>query len=1034
MTGFNLSALAVRERAVTLFLMIAISLAGAFAFFKLGRAEDPTFTVKAMTVVSVWPGATAAEMQDLVADPLEKRLQELRWYDRSETFTRPGLAFTTLTLRDEIPPADVQDEYYQARKKLGDEARNLPAGVIGPIINDEYSDVSFALYALTSHDMPHRLLALEAEKARQRLLRVQGVKKVEIIGEQPGRLFVEIDHTRLATLGLAPADIVSALVARNQVALIGSVETKGPDIIVRLDSPEIDEDSIGNITIAANGRTFRLADIANVKRGYLDPAEFLIRSQGKPAILLGVVMREGWNGLDLGHALEDEAAAISAEMPLGITLSKVTDQSVNIQSAVSEFMLKFAMALAVVMGVSFLSLGWRVGIIVAAAVPLTLAIVFIVMMATGRDFDRITLGALILSLGLLVDDAIIAIETMLVKMEEGWDRIRASAYAWSHTAAPMLSGTLVTAIGLMPVGFAQSSTGEYAGNIFWIVGIALIASWIVAVVFTPYLGVKLLPEIKVAEGGHHAIYDTPGYRKLRRTIAFTIRRKWLTAGGVALSFILAAAAMGLVRQQFFPSSDRPEMLVEVQMPYGTGIQRTSSVVSEIEAWLSRQSEAEIVTAYIGQGAPRFFLSMSPELPDPAFAKLVVLTPDEAARDALIQRLRVAASDGLGAGARVRATQLTFGPYSPWPVAFRVSGPDGAEVRRIARAVEEVMLQYPDLRQVNTDWGTRTPALRLVLDQDRIAAMGLNSAAVREQIATLINGAIVTELRDGTRKIGVVMRSAGDTRLDPDQIGNFSIVAQNGQRIPLSQVARIATLNEEPVLRRRDRLPTITVSADIAAGLQPPDVSNAVHATLKPVIETLPAGYRIDVGGPVEEAEKANASLAPIFPIMLLLMMIVIVFQVRSLSALAMVLLTAPLGLVGAVPALLMTGKPFGFTAIIGLIGLAGILMRNTLILIGQVHDNEKEGQSLYEAVVEATVQRARPVILTALAAVLAFIPLTFSVFWGAMATTLIGGTIVGTILTLVVLPALCAIWFKIAPPQAATEPSDEADDQLPATA
>src|SRR4051812_22102066 len=671
MSGFNLSALAVRERSVTLFLVVAISIAGVVAFLTLGRAEDPSFTVKQMIVVTAWPGATAKEMEELVAERLEKRMQELRWYDRTETFARPGLAFTTVVLRDSTPPADVPEQFYQARKKLGDEAHQLPPGVIGPMVNDEYSDVTFALYALKAKGEPHRRLVRDAEALRQRLLHVAGVKKVNIIGVQAERIFVEFSYDRLATLGVSPRDIFAALNSRNAITPAGAIEAKGPQVFIRVDGAIDDLQKIRNTPIAAQGRTLKLADIAEVKRGYEDPASLLIRNNGEPTLLLGVVMREGWNGLKLGKALEVEAAAINAQMPLGMSLSKVTDQSVNIRAAVDEFMVKFLVALGVVMLVGFLSMGWRVGIVVAAAVPLTLAAVFIVMAATGKDFDRITLGSLILALGLLVDDAIIAIEMMVVKMEEGYDRIKAAAYAWSHTAAPMLAGTLVTAIGFMPNGFAKSTAGEYTNNMFWIVGIALIASWIVAVVFTPYLGVKLLPNIERLEGGHSAIYNTPHYNRFRQLLGVVIRRKWLVLASVIGAFVVAGSGMALVKQQFFPTSDRPEVLVEVQMPYGTSIEQTSTASSKVESWLKKQPEASIVTAYVGQGAPRFFLALSPELPDPSFAKIVVLTPNEEAREALKLRLRQAVANGLAPEARVRVAQLVFGPYSPFPVAFRV---------------------------------------------------------------------------------------------------------------------------------------------------------------------------------------------------------------------------------------------------------------------------------------------------------------------------------------------------------------------------
>jgi len=1011
--GFNLSALAVRERGITLFLIFLISIAGVVAFFKLGRAEDPAFTVKVMTIVTAWPGATAQEMQDQVAEKIEKRMQELRWYDRTETYTRPGLAFTTLTLLDSTPPSQVQEEFYQARKKANDEISNLPSGVIGPLVNDEYADVTFTLYALKAKNEAQRLLVRDAETIRQQLLHVPGVKKVNIIGEQPERIYIEFSHERLATLGVNPQDVFAALNNQNVLTPAGSIETKGPQVFVRLDGAFDKLQKIRDTPITAQGRTLKLSDIATVKRGYEDPATFIIRNDGEPALLLGVVMREGWNGLDLGKALENEVGSINEDLPLGISLNKVTDQAVNISSSVNEFMIKFFAALLVVMFVSFISMGWRVGLVVAMAVPLTLAIVFVAMLATGKNFDRITLGSLILALGLLVDDAIIAIEMMVVKMEEGFSRIAASAYAWSHTAAPMLSGTLVTAVGFMPNGFARSTAGEYTSNMFWIVGIALIASWIVAVVFTPYLGVKMLPDFKKVEGGHHAIYDTPRYNRFRQILERVIARKWLVAGSVIGLFVLAIGGMTLVKKQFFPISDRPEVLVEVQMPYGTSITQTSATTAKVEAWLSKQNEAKIVTSYIGQGAPRFYLSMGPELPDPSFAKIVIRTDNQEEREALKHRLRQAVSNGLASEAQVRVTQLVFGPYSPYPVAYRVTGPDPEKLRVIAAQVQHVMNASPMMRTVNTDWGTRTPALHFTLQQDRLQAVGLTSASVAQQLQFLLTGIPITSVREDIRTVQVVARSAGDIRLDPAKIGDFTLTGANGQRIPLSQIGKIEVRMEEPVIRRRDRVPTITVRGDIAEGLQPPDVSTAITKQLQSVIKNLPKGYRIVEAGSIEESGKATKAMLPIFPIMLAMTLLIIILQVRSIAAMIMVFLTSPLGLIGVVPTLLLFQQPFGINALVGLIALSGILMRNTLILIGQIQQNKQAGLDPLDAVVEATVQRARPVILTALAAILAFIPLTHSVFWGTLAYTLIGGTLAGTILTLVFLPAMYSIWFKI---------------------
>jgi multidrug efflux pump subunit AcrB len=1010
---FNLSAIAVRERSITVFLIFLIAVAGILSFFQLGRAEDPPFTVKQLTVITAWPGATAQEMQDQVAEPLEKRLQELKWYDRTETYTRPGLAFTMVTLLDRTPPSQVQEEFYQARKKLDDEAIKLPAGVIGPMVNDEFADVTFALFALKAKGEPQRLLVRDAESLRQRLLHVPGVKKVNIIGEQAERIFVSFSHDRLATLGVSPQDIFAALNNQNALTPAGSIETDGPQVFLRLDGAFDKVQKIRDTPLAVQGRTLKLSDVATVERGYEDPATFLVRNNGEEALLLGVVMREGWNGLDLGKALDAETTKINDGMPLGMTLTKVTDQSVNISSAVDEFMVKFFVALLVVMLVCFLSMGWHVGIVVAAAVPLTLAVVFVVMAATGKNFDRITLGSLILALGLLVDDAIIAIEMMVVKMEEGYDRIKASAYAWSHTAAPMLSGTLVTAIGFLPNGFAQSTAGEYTSNMFWIVGIALIASWVVAVAFTPYLGVKLLPKIKTVEGGHAAIYNTPGYNRFRRILTRVIARKWLVAGTVIATFVVAILGMSLVKKQFFPTSDRPEVLVEVQMPYGTSIEQTSATTAKIEAWLQKQAEAKIVTAYIGQGAPRFYLAMAPELPDPSFAKVVVLTDSQEAREALKFRMREAIAQGLAPEARVRVTQLVFGPYSPFPVAYRVMGPDPSTLREIADQVQNVMQASPLMRTVNTDWGPLTPTLHFTLDQDRLQAVGLTSSAVAQQLQFLLAGVPITAVREDIRSVQVIGRAAGDIRLDPAKIEGFTLVGTAGQRIPLSQVGEVGVRMEDPILRRRDRTPTITVRGDIAEGLQPPDVSSVIMKALQPVIDKLPDGYRIEQSGAIEESGKAGQAILPLLPIMIAITLLIIILQVRSTSAMIMVFLTAPLGLIGVVPTLLIFQQPFGINALVGLIALSGILMRNTLILIGQIHHNAQEGLDPFHAVIEATVQRARPVLLTALAAILAFIPLTHSVFWGTLAYTLIGGTFVGTIMTLVFLPAMYSIWFKI---------------------
>jgi multidrug efflux pump subunit AcrB len=1024
---FNFSALAVRQRSVTLFFLLALVIAGIFAYFQLGRAEDPTFTIKVFTVAAAWPGATAQEMQDLVAEPLEKRIQELTYYDHVDTFTRPGLAFLTITLKDSTPPEAVPDEFYQGRKKIQDEASRLPQGVLPPVVNDEYRDVIFAVYSLEAPGLPPRLLTRQAETLRQNLLHVPGVRKVNIFGERPEKIFVQFSYDRIATLGVGARDIFEALVRQNAVTPAGSIDTSNQQVYVRLDGAFDDLQKIRDTPITAHGRTLKLSEIADVQRGYEDPATFLVRHNGRPAMMLNLVMRDRYNGLELGKSLEAEQKKIQANLPAGMSFVKVTDQSTIIDEAVGEFQLKFFVALLVVMLVSLLSLGWRVGIVVAAAVPITLSATLVIMLSTGKDFDRITLGALILSLGLLVDDAIIAIETMVVKMEEGWDRIKAASYAWSHTAAPMLAGTLVTIIGLMPVGFASSTAGEYCRNLFWVVCIALLTSWVVAVTFTPYLGVKLLPNIPPMEGGYADIYETPNYQRLRRLVVSSVAHKFVIAGAVVVLFFAALLGMGLVKQQFFPSSDRPEVLVDVTLPRGSSIEATQATVINLEKWLRAQPEAKIVSSYIGGGGPRFWLAYNPELPDPNFAKVIILTPDAKQRDKLIDRLRDQVAAGLAPEARVRAVRFVFGPYSPWPVAFRVMGPDPAKVRLIADQVLAKMQANPNVRQANEDWTERTPVVHFVIDQDRLRLIGLSSNEAGQQIQFLTTGVAIAQVREDIRTVDVVARTSGPNRLDPTKLLNMALTSNDGKLIPLSQLGKVVIREEDPILKRRDRLTTITVQSDHDDSVQPPQVTQEVLKSIQPIIEKLPDGYKIETGGNAEDSAKANAALAKVFPIMSICMLVVIILQVRSVPALTMTVLTAPLGLVGVVPTLLVFHVPFGFNPILGLIALAGILMRNTLILIGQIKTNKEEGLDDFRAVVEATVQRSRPVILTALAAVLAFIPLTFSVFWGSLAFTLIGGTAVGTVLTLLFLPALYSIWFGVKPGQAREQIQTDAE-------
>ncbi|UHD17679.1 efflux RND transporter permease subunit [Thiocapsa bogorovii] len=1038
----NLSALAVRERSVTLFLILVTAVAGLVAFLQLGRAEDPAFTVRVMVVSALWPGASAQQMQDLVADPLEKRIGEVELFYRLETTARPGRVDMLVEFQDYAPSEQIPDLFYQVRKRMSDAAASLPAGVLGPFVNDDFSDVYFALYALTAPDLPNRLLVREAERIRDRLARVEGVQKARILGERPQRFFVELDQARLATLGVSPADVREALDAQNRLAPAGLVETDGPRLYLRPDAELLELEDIRHVPVRVGEHLLTLGEIAEVSRGYEDPPEFLIRAGGEDAILLGVVMQRGENGLALGErlvALQDE---LEASLPLGVGFSQLTNQADAITHAVDLFQIKFLAAVAVVMLVSFVAIGWRAGLVVGIAIPLTLGLTFLLMLIRGINLDRVSLGALIISLGLLVDDAIIAIEMMLVKMEAGWDRLRAAAHAWTVTAAPMLSGTLVTVIGFVPIGFARSGVGEYAGNIFWVLAFALLASWVVAVTFTPYLGTLLL-QAPQRRGGHasESAYATPLYRRLRGLIRGCVRYKiWVVAATFGLLVLSIVGLAGSVQKQFFPTSDRPEVLIDIRLPEGSAIRATAAVVERVEAILAEAPGVRSSAAYLGAGAPRFFLALNPEFPNPAFAKLIVVAEGAAERDALIARLQSHVETGAFPEARVRVHKLLYGPPVIWPVTFRVVGPDPLVLRRIADQVRDVVAANPNTVDPHLDWGERVPVVRFALDPERLRLIGLTPRELAGQLEYQLSGLPATEIREDIRNVQLILRGLaeevpasaegsgaeaglGGAAITPTSLAGINLKTLDGRTIPLEQAGELMIAFEDPVLKRYNREPFIAVQSEVQ-GAQPPNVTEAIWSELQGLIVELPPGYRIDIGGAVEQSGKADASIQRVQPIMLVLMLIVIMLQMRSFSGTLMIVATAPLGVIGATLALLIADRPFGFVALLGLIGLAGILMRNTLILAKQIEDNLHQGLERSAAVVEATVQRARPVVLTAAAAVLAFIPLTTDTFWGPLAFVLIGGVLVGTLITLLFLPALYALWFRVRL-SSADSPSDQ---------
>jgi multidrug efflux pump subunit AcrB len=775
--------------------------------------------------------------------------------------------------------------------------------------------------------------------------------------------------------------------------------------------------------VQANGHVFRLGDIATVKRGYEDPPGFLVRSTGRPALGIGVSMQDGANIITLGEDLKRAMKSIVAELPVGVEITQVADQPHVVDESVSEFFHVFTEALVIVLIVGFISLGLRTGVVVALSVPLVLAIVFVVMFATGFDLHRITLGALIIALGLLVDDAIIAIEMMVVKMEQGLDRVRAATFAWTSTAFPMLTGTLVTAAGFLPVGFAKSSAGEYAGGIFWVVGIALIASWFVAVLFTPYLGLKLLPEFRkhAAQQDPDAIYRTRIYRALRSVIELSLRWRKTVVAATVFMFVASIGAFGLVQQQFFPTSTRTELFFEMRLPEGTAIGVTEATAKKAEQLIGDDADVDSYTTYVGAGAPRFWLGLNPELPNTNFAQIVIVTKNLAGRDRLKARLEKAIADGALPQARARVDRFVFGPPVGFPVQFRVIGPDPMKVRAIAEDVRKVMAGNRKLVDPHLDWNEQVKSIRLDIDQDRARALGLTPQEVAQTLQTLVTGHTITQFREGIEQIGVVARAIPSERLDLDRLPALTIATRNGVAVPLSQVANLSYEFEEPILWRRNRDLVLTVRSDVIDGVQAPDVSNEIAPKLQPIKDALPYGYRIETGGSIEESVKANTALVAVFPVMGIAMLTLLMIQLQSFSRLALVFVTAPLGIIGATGALLISNRPFDFVALLGLIALAGMIMRNTVILVDQIDKDIAEGHARYRAIIDATIRRARPVTLTALAAILGMIPLSRSVFWGPMAITIMGGLLVATILTLLVVPALYALWFRVAKDEPAME-------------
>ena len=1027
MKSINLSEWALRHRSMVAYLILVFMLGGAISYFKLGRAEDPDFTIKVMVVRTLWPGATAREVELQVTERIEKKLQEVPWLDVVRSNSKAGESLVFVVLKDYTPKKEVPEAWYQVRKKIGDIKQSFPVGVQGPFINDEFGDTFINIFAVTGDGFDLARLRLEADRLARELRLVPDVKKVELIGVQEEKIFVEISHAKLAMLGIDPLLIYDALQKQNAMVPSGFFETPTDRMRLRVSRDFTSEESVREIGVQAAGQFFRLGDIANVKRGYVDPPTPRMRVKGEPAVGVAIVMNKGADVIALGERLRSEVVRMQKDLPQGIDIHVVANQPEIVSQAIGLFMSSLAEAVIIVLAVSFLSLGLRTGTVVALSIPLVLAITFLLMEAFGIDLQRISLGALIIALGLLVDDAIIAVEMMVVKMEQGWDRFRSATFAYASTAFPMLTGTLITVAGFMPVGFARSAAGEYTFSIFAVVGIALIVSWVVAVVFTPYLGYKILNAKKLqAKGAQHGddIYETPFYRRVRDAVDWCVRRRWLVIGSTLMAFVLSLVVLNtVVEKQFFPASSRSELLVDVWLPQGSSLKATERVATKVEKLLLNEPEfsksIKDFASYIGNGSPRFYLALDQQLFNDNFAQFVVVTKDINAREELKSRLDAYfAADNADwraglANARIRVLRLENGPPVGFPIQFRVSGENLAELRKVAEQVATVMRANPHVKDVNFDWNEMGKSVRLEIDQDRARALGVSSHDLSNSVNSMLAGSAITQVRDGDYLVDVVVRAPGDERARMSALADINIRTASGRYVPLAQVAKISYQLEDVLINRRNRLPTITVRADIRDDVQAPVISAQIDPELDAVREKLSPGFRIELGGATEESTKGEASIKAVMPWMLMVVITLLMLQLQSIGRTILVLLTAPLGLIGVAIALMLFNAPFGFVANLGVIALSGMIMRNSVILVDQIEQDEKAGKPTWEAIVGSTVRRFRPIMLTAAAAILAMIPLQRSIFWGPMAVAIMGGLIVATLLTVFFLPALYAAWYRV---------------------
>ena len=1037
---FNLSEWALRNQPLVRYLIIALAIVGVMSFQKLGQSEDPPFTFKVMVVRTDWPGASAREVEEQLTDRIEKKLQEVPYLDTLRSFSRPGESVVLFIAKDSTPVKDVPDIFYQVRKKIGDIKGTLPAGIRGPFFNDEFGDVFGSIYALTGDGFDYAELKAESERIRAELLRVPSVAKVDLIGEQEQRIYVELSNARLATLGLDVQTVTRALAEQNAVAPGGYFETRNERIYLRPSGAYDTVEAIRATTIRAGGRELRIGDIATVNRGFVEPPAPRFRFQGQDALGLGVSMAKGGDIIALGANLKDTLARIQAQLPVGMELSEVASQPDAVRRSIDEFVHSLAEAVIIVLVVCFFSLGLRTGLVVALSIPLVLAVTFFGMRLFDVGLHKISLGALILALGLLVDDAIIAVEMMLVKMEQGWDRSKAAAFAYTSTAGPMLSGTLVTVAGFLPIATAQSSTGEYTRSIFQVNAIALLASWLAAVIVVPYLGYVLLPDPRAKkktswvathfprlerfkdriglgephfEGDEDEVFRTPFYNRFRKLVDGCVARRWVVIGTTLALFATAIAGFGFVQQQFFPNSTRIELLIDLRLPEGSSLRATQAEVEKLEAILKQEKGIANYVAYVGTGSPRFYLPLDQQLPAPNFAQFVILANDIPAREALRERMIELFRNDFP-NLRANVARLENGPPVGFPVQFRVSGPDIPTVRKYAAEVAAVMRTNPSLSDVQLDWDEQSKVLRVDVDQHKARLLGLSTQDVANFLNTSQRGLVATSYREGIESIDVMLRGDAVERDKLSLVAELSIPTRAGKSVPLGQVATVSYAFEQGLVWRRNREPTITARAQIYdSRIQAPTVTAQVEPLLAPIRAQLPAGYRIETGGAVEESAKGQSSVNAGFPLFLAVVFTALMVQLGSFSRTAMVVLTAPLGLIGVVLFLLLFNQPFGFVAMLGTIALFGMIMRNSVILVDQIEQDVEKGLSVWDAIVESAVRRLRPIALTAAAAVLAMIPLTRSTFFGPMAVAIMGGLIVATLLTLLFVPALYAAWYRV---------------------